>query len=106
MAEFSLVPIGVGVSVSRYVALCHDVLEERGLDHELHANGTNVTGEWDDVVRALRECHERVHAAGAPRIQTIVKLGTRTDRGETFTSKVESVVRKRETRTGRHESAD
>ena len=34
MAEFSLVPIGVGVSVSRYVALCHDVLEERGLDHE------------------------------------------------------------------------
>lgn len=95
MAEFSLVPLGVGVSVSRYVAMCSDVLRERGLEHELHANGTNVAGEWDDVLGAIRECHERVHAAGAPRIHTQVKIGTRTDRDESFASKVAAVERLR-----------
>ncbi|HHQ47939.1 MAG TPA: MTH1187 family thiamine-binding protein, partial [Acidobacteria bacterium] len=49
IADLSIVPIGVGTSLSRYVAACERVLEEAGLETRLHAYGTNVEGEWDQV---------------------------------------------------------
>lgn len=92
--DFSIVPIGVGVSLSPYIAACERVLRERGLEPQLHANGTNVEGDWDDVFAAIKRCHEVVHAMGAPRITTVVKLGTRTDRDQTMGDKVRSVEEK------------
>ena len=92
--DLCLVPLGVGVSVSQYVAECHRVLQETGLKHQLHAYGTNIEGEWDAVMAAVKLCHERVHAMGAPRITTTIKLGTRTDRTQTMADKVESVTKK------------
>jgi len=56
IANISLVPIGVGVSVSKYVAVCERVFKEAGLSFHLHANGTNVEGEWDDVFGAIKRC--------------------------------------------------
>lgn len=91
IVDVSLVPIGVGVSLSPYVAACERVFAEAGLRAELHANGTNVEGEWDDVFGAIKRCHEVVHAMGAPRVSTVVKIGTRTDRRQTMREKVESV---------------
>ncbi|MHC4909595.1 MAG: MTH1187 family thiamine-binding protein [Planctomycetota bacterium] len=96
IADFTVVPIGVGVSLSRYVAACEAVLTEAGLEHHLHANGTNVSGEWDDVLAAIKRCHEVVHAMGAPRISTVVKLGTRVDREQTLAGKVASVRAKQD----------
>ena len=91
MADICLVPVGVGVSVSAYVALCQKVFQERGLNHAMHAYGTNVEGDWDEVMAALKECHEVVHEKGAPRITTTVKLGTRIDRHQTMDDKLTSV---------------
>ncbi|WP_226668906.1 MTH1187 family thiamine-binding protein [Microbulbifer aggregans] len=90
-ADLCLIPIGVGVSVSRYVAECQKVLQEAGLEHQIHAYGTNIEGEWDTVMAAVKRCHERVHALGAPRISTSLKLGTRTDRSQSLQDKVSSV---------------
>ncbi|MDX1593192.1 MAG: MTH1187 family thiamine-binding protein [Gammaproteobacteria bacterium] len=92
MIDLCVVPIGVGVSVSEYVAACERVLEEAGLEHTLHAYGTNVEGEWDAVFAAVRRCHETVHAMGAPRVFTTLKVGTRTDREQTMQDKVDSVT--------------
>jgi uncharacterized protein (TIGR00106 family) len=92
--DLCLVPLGVGVSVSKYVAECHRVLQEAGLQHQLHAYGTNIEGEWDVVMAAVKRCHERVHELGAPRITTTIKLGTRTDRDQTMSDKVRSVEEK------------
>lgn len=90
--DVCIVPIGVGVSVSRYVAACEEVFKQAGLTHTLHAYGTNVEGEWDTVMAAVKRCHEVVHNLGAPRITTTVKLGTRTDRHQTMADKVASVA--------------
>ncbi len=92
--DLSVVPIGVGVSVSRYVAACHRVLTDAGLKPYLHPYGTTVEGDWDAVFAAVRRCHEVVHEMGAPRISTTIKLGTRTDRAQTMEDKVHSVERK------------
>ena len=91
IAEFTIIPIGVGVSLSKYVAVCEQILEESGLSYELHANGTNLEGEWDEVMQAIKTCHEKLHEIGVPRIATQIKIGTRTDRTQKMTDKVQSV---------------
>lgn len=95
LVNLQVVPIGTEVSVSRYVAACEQVLAEAGLSYELHANGTNIEGEWDLVFAAIRRCHEAVHALGAPRIQTFISVGTRTDRDQSLRDKVAAVARHR-----------
>jgi len=96
IADFCIVPMGVGVSVSKYVAACERVLSDAKLDTTLHAYGTNIEGEWDDVFAAIKRCHEVVHGMGAPRISCTLKFGTRTDREQSMQDKVESVERKLE----------
>ena len=91
IADMSIVPLGVGLSLSRYVAACEQVLSDAGLKPELHAYGTNVEGEWDDVFAALKRCHEVLHEMGAPRVSTNLRCGTRTDRAQTREDKVNSV---------------
>ncbi len=94
--DLCVVPLGVGVSVSDYVAACENVLQEAGLEHQLHAYGTNIEGDWDEVMAAVRKCHEEVHRLGAPRITTTIKLGTRTDRPQSMHDKITSVQQKME----------
>ena len=91
IVDLCVVPIGVGVSVSEYVVACERILKETGLKTHLHAYGTNIEGEWDTVFAAIKRCHETVHAMGAPRISTVIKLGTRVDRDQTMDEKVRSV---------------
>jgi uncharacterized protein (TIGR00106 family) len=94
IADLCVVPLGVGVSVSEYVAACEKVLKEGGLNIQLHAYGTNIEGEWDEVFAAIKRCHEVVHQMGAPRITTTLKFGTRTDKVQTMADKVKSVEKK------------
>ncbi|MCM2263756.1 MAG: MTH1187 family thiamine-binding protein [Desulfuromonadales bacterium] len=94
MIDLCIVPLGVGVSLSPYVAACEKVLAEAGLKSSLHAYGTNIEGEWEAVFAAVKRCHEAVHAMGAPRITTTIKLGTRTDRAQSMEEKVRSVQEK------------
>lgn len=89
--ELCVIPMGVGVSVSEYVAACEKVLNDAGLKVHLHAFGTNIEGEWDEVMAAVKKCHETVHEMGAPRITTSIKIGTRVDREQTMEDKVQSV---------------
>lgn len=92
--DLCIIPMGVGVSVSEYVAACHEVLKKAGLKTQLHAYGTNIEGEWDEVMSAVRTCHDKVHGMGAPRISTTIKMGTRVDRSQTMEDKVSSVLNK------------
>lgn len=94
MVDLCVVPMGVGVSVSKHVAACEKVLSDAGLKTHLHAYGTNIEGEWDAVFAAIKKCHETVHEMGAPRITTTIKVGTRTDRIQTMEDKINSVNEK------------
>jgi len=94
IVDLCVVPLGVGVSMSQYVAACQRVLQDAGLKTHLHAYGTNIEGEWGAVFAAIKRCHEVVHEMGAPRISTTIKLGTRTDREQTMDDKVRSVQEK------------
>ncbi len=99
IADISIVPLGVGLSLSSFVAACEKVLAEAGLEPKLHAYGTNVEGEWGDVFAALERCHEVLHEMGAPRVSTNLRCGTRTDKKQTREDKVESVLEKLDKQT-------
>ena len=91
IVDFCIVPVGVGVSLSKYIVECERILKRTGLKTHLHAYGTNIEGEWDLVMNAVKECHERLHSMGAPRISTTIKLGTRVDRDQSMEEKIRSV---------------
>lgn len=89
--DLCVVPLGVGVSVSPHIAACQRVIRSSGLEHRMHAYGTNIEGPWDEVMSVVKQCHDVVHEMGAPRITTTLKLGTRTDRDQHMDDKVASV---------------
>jgi uncharacterized protein (TIGR00106 family) len=91
LVDVCVVPMGVGVSVSKYVVECEKIFAAAGLSHQLHAYGTNVEGDWDEVMGAIKKCHEVIHGMGAPRIGTTIRLGTRTDREQSMQDKIDSV---------------
>lgn len=94
LVDLSLVPMGVGLSLSKYVAACERVLKDRGLHTALHAFGTNIEGEWDEVFAAVKRCHEVLHEMGAPRVHATMRIGTRTDRPQSLEDKVRAVTEK------------
>jgi len=94
IADVCIIPLGVGVSVSNEIAVCERIFAEARLKTHLHAYGTNVEGEWDQVFAAVKRCHEVLHAQGVPRISTSMKFGTRVDRPQTMADKIRSVEEK------------
>ena len=94
IADFCIIPIDVGISVSKYIAECEKIFKKEGLKTRLHAYGTNLEGEWDQVFSAIKKCHKKVHEIGAPRISSTLRFGTRTDREQTMEDKINSVESK------------
>lgn len=94
IVDLTVSPFGVGLSVSKYIAACHEIFDEAGLKTNLHAYGTNIEGEWDAVMGAVKKCHERLHEMGVPRLTSSIKVGTRTDKDQSMHDKIDSVIDK------------
>jgi uncharacterized protein (TIGR00106 family) len=89
----SITPLGKGDSVSQYVAECVALVDESGLDYELHAMGTIVEGELDQVLDLMRRCIERM-AEHSDRVTCAAKLDYRRGHTGRLKSKVKSVEQK------------
>ncbi|KFG78775.1 putative cell wall biogenesis protein Ecm15 [Metarhizium anisopliae] len=91
-ADFCLIPVGTGnVSVAEEVAQVQRVLEASGLKYTLHSAGTTVEGSWDDVMAAIGKAHAVVHQKGVVRVQSSMRVGSRTDKKQTAEDKVKRV---------------
>jgi uncharacterized protein (TIGR00106 family) len=93
LLEMSITPLGKGESVSRYVAECVQLVDLSGLDYELHAMGTIVEGELDQVLELLGRYIEQV-ARHSDRVSCSAKLDYRRGRSGRLKSKVASVEEK------------
>ena len=90
LLEMSITPLGKGESVSQYVAECVELVEQSGLDYELHAMGTIVEGELEQVLDLMRRCIEQV-ATHSDRVTCAAKLDFRRGHSGRLSSKVTSV---------------
>ncbi len=93
LLEMSIVPLGLGESVSQYVARCVEIIERSGLSYELHAMGTIVEGELGQVLDLMRQCIEEV-AKSANRVTCTAKIDYRQGVTGGIRSKVASVREK------------
>ncbi len=93
IVEFSIVPIGAGTSLSRFVAVCLDVVKESGLKYQLTPMGTVLEGESEEVIPVIMRCHERVMQM-SERVVTSIKIDDRRDRPSHMERKVQSVQEK------------
>ena len=92
LLDFSMTPLGKGESVSPYVARCLEVVAASGLEYRLHAMGTTVEGELDQVLAVVRQCFE-VLQRDCQRISCSIKIDYRAGPGGRLLSKVEKVER-------------
>lgn len=92
IADICVVPLTGRVSVREEVSIAHRILEATGLPTHLHGYGTNIEGDFDSVMGALKEIHEELHRRGVPRITTTIRLGSRTDKEQSIQDKIEAVT--------------
>lgn len=90
LLEFSISPLGKGDSVSDYVARSLELIDASGLDYELHAMGTIVEGELDEVIDLMKQCMEAM-AADCDRITCSAKIDYRAGHKGRIVGKVSSV---------------
>ena len=93
MVEFSVVPLGMGESVSQYVAECMKMVEASGLTYKINPMATVVEGEYDEVMALIKRCHARVMEM-SPRVITTVKIDDRRGAKGMIDKKVQSVEQK------------
>ena len=93
IAEFSITPIGKGVSVGEHVARAVDLVDRSGLAYKVNPMGTVVEGPFDEVLALIVRCHKAV-AADCERVSTIVKIDDRHGAAGTIESKVTDVERR------------
>ena len=93
----SISPVGVGVSLSRYVAAAERVA--RGQDRirvRLDPMFTTLEGDVGEIFALIQQMQEAVFEAGAPRVGTVIKIDDRRDRGVKMEDKLRSVEDKLE----------
>lgn len=92
IADICLIPIGTATpSVSDYVVEIQKVIQHSGLKYKMHSAGTAIEGPWDDVMALIGQMHERVHEMGIFRVQSDIRVGTRTDKVQSAQDKIDIV---------------
>ncbi|KAF1816187.1 putative cell wall biogenesis protein Ecm15 [Eremomyces bilateralis CBS 781.70] len=91
-ADFCLIPLGTPTaSVSQEVTDVVRLIQRSGLSYSTHSAGTTLEGSWDDVMRVIGQAHQLLHENGVVRIQSDIRVGSRTDKTQTFAEKAEKV---------------
>lgn len=94
--ELSVIPIGVGASLSKYVACVMRVIKESGLNYESHSMATNIECDWDDITPLVKKCHDELKKMGVERISSSIRISERTDKPYTMEGKLKSLEEKME----------
>lgn len=90
LVEFSVIPVGTGVSVSQYVAECMRIVDASGVDYRMNSMGTVMEGDYDKVMDVVRKCHMRVMEL-VPRAITSIKIDDRKGASGGLDKKMKSV---------------
>lgn len=98
MATADLTVLSLGrleVSASEYVAeIQRRLAAQDKVRYRMHAMGTELEGETDDILALVGELHAVPFEMGVPRVYTVLKLDERRDKpGQTLDDKVRSVER-------------
>jgi len=60
IVDFSMFPLDKGESLSSLVTRSIKIIDNSGLGYHLHAMGTSIEGEWDEVMDVVTRCFEEL----------------------------------------------
>jgi uncharacterized protein (TIGR00106 family) len=86
-AELQVIPLGQWVSVRKEIRRVVELLQSHDFIIETHASGTNIEGDLEDILAAVKQIHEVLHAEGSVRLVSLLKLETRIDKTPTLAGK-------------------
>ncbi|MEJ2316313.1 MAG: MTH1187 family thiamine-binding protein [Gammaproteobacteria bacterium] len=86
-ADLQVIPLGSGVSARKEVQRAVELLKEYEFIIHTHGAGTNIEGDMDEVLSAVKKIHEVLHSEGSVRLISYLKLETRTDKETTLAGK-------------------
>ena len=93
LIELSIIPVGHNTHMSGELAKALQLIDSSGLPYQLTPSGTCIEGEWDDVMRLIQQCHERVRK-NTPHVITLIKIEDDADERHKLTRNVASVEEK------------
>jgi uncharacterized protein (TIGR00106 family) len=93
LAEFSIIPIGVGSSLGDRLAEVLRIVDASGVPYKINPMGTVVEGEWDEVMRLIRKCHNAVMKTGE-RAVTTISIDDRKGKPHRIDRKVKSIEKR------------
>ena len=91
IAEFSITPIGAGVSVGKYVTKAVQIVHDSGMKYQINPMGTVVEGLWDDVMAVIRNCNDTL-LKECERLSISIKIDSRRGPSAPMEDKVRSVT--------------
>ncbi|HOS43258.1 MAG TPA: MTH1187 family thiamine-binding protein [Armatimonadota bacterium] len=81
VADIALIPVGTNSpSISRMLADSVKVLERFDLTYDVTSTGTNVEGDLDTILQAVKAMEEVPFQEGADRVVILLKLDDRRDK--------------------------
>lgn len=93
IASFEIIPLGVGVSLSSYIAEIIKIVEKSGLEYRLTPMATIVEGDLDSVLNLIKECHQEM-LKKAERVITHIAIDDKKEAKNQIVTKIASVEQK------------
>jgi uncharacterized protein (TIGR00106 family) len=93
MVEFSIVPLGKGVSVSPVIARVLKIVMDSGVPYKANPMGTVIEGEWGQLLDLIKKCHDEA-MKDADRVVTSIKVDDYQGKEGRLEKKLESVEQK------------
>jgi len=93
LAEFSIIPIGTGSSIGDQLAEVLRIVDASGIPYKINPMGTVVEGEWDEVIRLIKKCHNAVMKIGE-RAVTTISIDDRKGKPRRIDQKVRSIEKR------------
>ncbi|NCO67563.1 MAG: hypothetical protein COY75_09000 [Nitrospirae bacterium CG_4_10_14_0_8_um_filter_41_23] len=93
LIEFSIIPIGVGSSIGDQLAEVLKIIDASGLSYKINPMGTVIEGEWDEIMKLVKKCHNTVMKTGERAITTI-SIDDRKGKPNRIDEKVKSIERR------------
>jgi uncharacterized protein (TIGR00106 family) len=93
LVEFSILPIGKGSSIGDEIAKVLKIVDSSGLPYKVNPMGTVVEGEWNNIMRLIKKCHDAVMKSGE-RVITTISIDDRKGKPNRIEEKVKSVEKR------------
>lgn len=93
LTEFSIVPLGVGSSLSDRLSIVLKIVDESGMPYKVNPMGTVIEGEWEDTMALIKKCRDELMKS-EERVIISIKIDDRKSKSNRIDEKVASVERK------------